>query len=466
MFVMAKNEDNIYVKALDEFIERERKYVDYGFCIGGIPAYGVVRRHLRGQYCEKKGVGATNLPIRNNKQSVSNILKSFCQIVKLLFGFKKYKYFVYSFYRTDKIGEVYFDKFTDPLIDNSLIKESYIIFEHNNCGEHKIPRVHSEKVVYTDFIDALAVFKTKVNRLLFKNKYLKEYDRLWSMLDLLMGDVNYNKETIKVLITRFAFRNKIYKRILGKLGIKKLVAPARPVFLDLIYAAKKIGVTVYEVQHGVLSNTAISYSGEVDEPFTPDYFLSYGKLKHPELYAISSDKIVNIGWALPFYMKTIDCLPNSSHENDILVVLNPLTSRSVIEIVLNLAQKFHGVVFCLRPHPTEAIPKELQKQIDQTNNVIIQNSSVNCTYALSMYNNVIGDNSTMMNEAFAEGKKVGRLSYPGFSPLYLNEEEEEKTWKIYDGLSFKAYLDAEPFHEIKTSVYSAYNRELVDRLFD
>ena len=89
---------------------------------------------------------------------------------------------------------------------------------------------------------------------------------------------------------------------------------------------------------------------------------------------------------------------------------------------------------------------------------------MNFSFTLFLFKLVVGDNSTAINEAFSEGKKVGRLSYPGLVPLYVNEEEKDKTWRIYDDESFKSFINAEPYVEIKTKVYSEYNRKVLDEL--
>ena len=457
---------NIYAGALSDFIEREDQYVDFKYSIGGIPVYGVIRRYVRELFCQSVGVGKTNDPIRDKKKYLLNIIRSLFQLLAVLLKKKKYRYFIYSFYRTERVGDKYIDKFTDPLIENSNIKKDFIIFEHHRDGYHRNPRIHSEKVVYTDIIEVIGVVLCKIRIRALLRKYKEDFVYLWKMLDSLMGDVEYDKEKIQFLFFRVMVRVRIYEFIFRRLGVKKMIAPARPVFLDLLYAAKKNNIKVYEVQHGILSAPGISYSGIIDESYTPDFFLSYGKIDSPELYGIPADRCINIGWALPNYMNSINPIICVDKQKDVLVVLNPFTSRETIEIILHLAETNISSNFYIRPHPTEAIPMDLMDKIEEKKNVIIQDNLIVFSYILSLFTMVMGDNSSALNEAFSECKKVGRLSYPGFSPLYLNKEEEMKTWKIYDDLSFKAYLDAEPFGEIKTNVYSPYNRELVDELFD
>lgn len=460
---MEEKNSNTYVKYLTECIDMEDKYADYSYSINGVPVYGIIRRYIRGLYCKGHGVNGLNeIPI-NKKKLLFNLFVSFFHFISLFLKRKKYKYLIYSFFRTDKIGDVYIDKFTDPIIDNSNVKDSYIIFEHSKGGGHKRPRIHSKHVIYTDLVDAYSVLAAKCYAKIYKKKFKKEFEHVWNMTDSILGDIHYNRDFILLLFLRFYIKSKIYEKIFKRLNIKYLIAPARPVFLEQLYSAKKNGIKVFEIQHGVLSSIGISYSGHIDEPFTPDYFLSYGELHHPEFYGIPQSRIVNIGWALPLYFENIST-EKSYNENDVLVVLNPLTSKYVIDITMDLAEKNKTIVFHLRPHPTESIPIEIIQKINTLDNVILQDNSLNFSYVLYLFKNIIGDNSTAMNEAFSEGKKVGRLCYPGLVPLYINSEEEEKTWRVYDDSSFKSFLAAKPFENIDTRVYSNFDRIKVDDL--
>jgi hypothetical protein len=454
---------NKHAQVLEEFIKREDIYADYNLNINGVVLYSVIRRYIRVLYCGKVTETSNESSQISKKGIFINTLRSLWQLLKLFISNKRYKNFIYSFFRVDKINDLFIDKFTDPLIDYSDIKNSYIIFEHHKDGVHKVPRIHSEKVIFTDAIDVFATVYARFMAPLFMKKHKKELDKLWISLDKLLGnECKYNKMTISRLLIQYACLAKIYLRIFCKVHAKNIFAPARSTFLPLVYAAKKRQMISFELQHGILNSVGISFSGHVDENFTPDYFLSYGELVFPEYYGIPKERIINIGWPLPEY---INNLKNEEVlKNAILIPSNPFTTKQTIAILCDLAKNNPNIDFYFRLHPLERIPKVLNDAMSIWKNIHIQDNSQNYTYVLSRFSMVMGDNSTTLDEAYSAGKKVGRFSYEGFVPMYINDDVKKNTWQIYDNESFKTFFSAENSHFKRLNIYSPFNPQLVNTL--
>lgn len=460
---MAQNQP---ANILEAFIERENTYADYSISINNIECYPVIRRYIREKYCNSKTKQSFRSPSVDKISVIKNFFLSSIQLVRLLcFGKKKMKNFVYSFYRVDKIGDEYFDKFTDPLIDNSSIKESFVIFEHHKDGVHRKPRKHSKKIVYSDAIDAFGIIYAKLYTPFYKKKHINELERIWMFLDRLMDGVEYNKNSIVSLLVKFEHLSHIYGSIFSRLGVENLIAPARSTFLPLLYAAKKNKIKSFELQHGVLNSVGISFSGHIVEEFTPDYFCSYGEIQQPLYYGIPSNRIVNIGWSLTDYLKNAP-VNKDIRVRDVLIPSNPNTTDKVIDVILLLAKKHLDINFYFRPHPVECFSPETLAKIRAQKNVFIQDNFQNFSYVLSWFSNVMGDNSTTLDEALSAGKKVGRLKYDGFVPLYINKEYKEMSWEIYDDESFEAYINAESkVITLESNVYSPFRRKQVEALF-
>ena len=127
----------------------------YNHTINGIAIYNYVQRFLRKQKCREYGFIAKNKAGRiDNKIRTITLIRSSYQLFSLLLLKKDIRNFIYAFPRVDEVYGIYLDKFTDPVIDNSIIKDQgYVIFEKGKNYTHLTPREHSDKVIYCDAIE-------------------------------------------------------------------------------------------------------------------------------------------------------------------------------------------------------------------------------------------------------------------------------------------------------------------------
>ena len=440
----------------------------YSHTINGIAIYNYVKRFLRKQKCREYGFISDYKTKRvDNKTRTITIMRSSCQLFSLLLFKKEIRNFIYAFPRVDKVNGIYLDKFTDPVIDNSIIKEQgYFIFEKGENYTHFTPRVHSNKVVYCDAIDFYSDVLAKISLRWFMNKHKSEFDGLWQSIDAAFPNVIYYKKITAHTILQSYILTKIYKFIFKRLSIVNLIAPGRGVFSSLIPAAKLAGVKVLEMQHGVTYGESVTYSGYRDPLFIPDFFLSFGENKPVDVYGISPEKIYNIGYAFIEYLNK--CISASVEEKianyDILVVSEPHITTTILSVVSQLAEQNPSIIFHFRPHPDEYLTDKQITIIGSTSNIVIDDNKQKILVVLNKYKFVIGENSTVLYEALSMGKKVGKLSMGGLRPRFLCKEDEDSFYIITNNEDFVCYLNSSKDIRLSKTIYSSFQSNIVNSL--
>ena len=82
------------------------------------------------------------------------------------------------------------------------------------------------------------------------------------------------------------------------------------------------------------------------------------------------------------------------------------------------------------------------------------------------FDNIIGENSTVLYEALTINKKVGKLYLSQLNPLYLKEEDRASFWEIHETNDLKSMLDGNVNDKPYKSIYSPFNKDLFDSLLN
>lgn len=456
----------------DELIKdicvKEIQFGCYRHTINGISIYSYVQKFLRKQKCREYGFIAKYKPKHADKKTITiTLVRSTCQLLSLLLFKKKIRNFIYSFPRVDNVNGIFLDKFTDPVIDNSIIKEQgYIIFEKGKCYTHSTPRYHSEKVIYCDAIDYYSDLIAKLSLRWFINKYNSQFEGLWQSIDATFPNIAYNKKITAHTILSSYISTTIYKNIFKRLSVANFFAPGRGAFSTLIPAAKLADVKVFEMQHGITYGESVTYSGNRDPMFTPDYFLSFGENKPIDVYGIVTEKIVTIGYAFIDYLNNGSSVYDNKviSNQDILVVSDPQITTSILSIVFQLAKSNPSLVFYFRPHPEEYLTEEQKENISKIKNIVIDDNRQNIMVVLSKFLHVVGENSTALYEALSMGKKVGRLRMEGLVPRYLNEEDISYFYEIDSAEEFVTFIKSPKDSKPQKKIYTSYKPEIFNNL--
>lgn len=444
---------------LKEIAKKEISYGLYDAKIKGVSVYSFVRFFVRNDILKQNG-----LPVLEPRQKTkkSNVVKSTListwHFLKLFLIRSHYSTVFYSFPRVDKIGNEYLDKFTDPIIDGVDLKDDYIIFDHGRAGVHPTPRRHKNRIVYLDVLSIYSNVIAALCGLRFYKKNRNVFDQLYNSLNSAF-DKTLNKKTIvKLFYANYLYNTGLYK-LFKNTSTKRLIGPSRSYMFGPFYAAHLLGIKTFELQHGITYGETVTYSGYRDPMIIPDVFLAFGDNKPSDVYGIDESRIVNIGWALQDYVAKMP-QKEAYHEKDVLVISDPEVTDAIFEVVLQLADDNPESTFYIRPHPHEIISEQQLNSISPKRNIKIQDKSINISVVLQGFNHVVGENSTVLYEALAVNKKVGRLFYKGLNPKYLEESDRECSWEIHNQDDFVRFLSEDITLKKNKSIYSKFNKEL------
>lgn len=141
-------------ETIKKLIELEEQLGLYRYKIGKIPVWNIIRYKIRRQYLyretginEKETVKCTI----NIKGLIKYTWLSLKQFTQLIIKKREIDNLMMGFSRLEKVGDVYVDKFIDPIINQSNLQNNYIYIEYGKTGCHKTPRINQNNILYLDF---------------------------------------------------------------------------------------------------------------------------------------------------------------------------------------------------------------------------------------------------------------------------------------------------------------------------
>lgn len=451
-------------KVIKVITEQENAYNPYTIKIDGYVAFNFIRRTCRLKYMKMAGVGTMDLVTKVDYfKAMWSFIQSCADIVCLLIKGSKVSNVFVAFPRVDLIGNLYVDKFSDPFIAMSAIDDDYIIFENGMGGVHFQNRMHKEKIINTDAINILSKIIASFGHIIVQHKYKKEINAVCDHINKIYGDAFIAKPSICKEITQHLYYCKMLQVIWKRLGAKRVFAPARPE--NVFIAAKCIGMKRYEMQHGITYGETDLYSGYKEESLVPDAFLAFGDINPKDVYGIDTRKILNVGWPLPDLIKNIN-LKIEVQDQDVLVISEPEVSEKILSATIKLAEEYPHSNFYMRPHPLEVLTEDQRTLIEQHPNVHLQDCRLNITVVLNVFSNIIGENSSVLYEALAINKKVGKVSMCNLNPLYLEVNDRDCFWHIDSVQDLKLMLEGQSSMGNRKSIYSTFNKILFDSLLE
>jgi len=390
---------------LDKYLEMENsdKLYNYMFSYKNTLMYPFVRFKLL------RAATIFELKISHSYDSLSsNTIQNF------VYKLKSFWYFFHAkkqsdivFFGSDisniRLGNVYYNRLTENFANE--YPEKTILLESSEKKNYKRPRTYS-KVFSRDFLtisakksSSASIDQKDLEQINFFLQFLKEY---YSSIE----DEAFWEKIKKALIRHaimLPFLYNEYQKFFKKVSPKII-------FLDcacyggsnipLIMAAKDLGISVAEYQHGhvSLAHPAYNYSSQLPtlyKYYLPEFFMSYGK------YWIENSRIPIMIYEIgnPYLSDTVLQRTNITKKRQILYIsFAPDPEHCVKEIIyLNklLSGKEYTIVFRIHPKETLRLHTVYKPIIDA--GISIDTQPLYETLNHTMY--VIGNFSTVLFEA-------------------------------------------------------------------
>lgn len=456
------------VYTVKELADKEIELNLYDGNILGIPIWRLLRFNLRTAYF-KRHIGYNN---KSNKKESINLLSlircyfnSFFKLIKLLLSSERHNNVIFAFPRLAKLDNVYLDKFTDPIIEYTDLKNDFLIFQRSLGGFHRTPRQNQKATIETDFIDITAKILAIILFPLFFLRYAKTFLHIFRKSKKLFGLGFPFVIKASIDLSEFFISQFFVKIVLKKLRAKHVFIVSREVFIPVLVASRKVNACVYEMQHGVTVSDTILYAGKYHPIADPDYFLTFGeKWIAPQFY-VPLDKIINIGWG---YKKKVQNSLQKLEVSDkcILVVSSPNCTFKLFDVVVKLSEVFSEYEFHLRLHPQEGYNEAQYEAISQMNNVKLDDRSVDSAVVVSQYEYLIGENSSVLYEALALNKRVARILMGGLEIKDQNNKSTTGFYYVKNIADFKDFLNSQPDDNRVTElgIYDDFDAIVINKL--
>lgn len=452
---MKKTQENI----LTEIVKAENSLGLYDVKALGIPLWRLLRFEIRSKKLnEEIGFVHRTTKIKLDFVSLlSNYIKSFFQLLVLIIKRKKYKHIVFAFPRLVKHNGVYFDKFTDPVIEQSILKENTLIVQRNLSGKQFTPRLKSASgFVLSDFVDYTSKILGFLCIPVFFMKYKKSIynvEQKAKQYFILGGRFKY-KTAFK--IGEFYFMKCFIETLYSVIKCENIIMVDREIFLPHIAVAKKKEKKSFELQHGITHSETVLYSGKYQSEIDPDYFLTFGQKWIGQQFTIPLDKIYNIGWAYKTWIN--DKIEKNKLKNTVLVVSSPEITEKILKTVIELSNLYKDFTFILRLHPQEELSQKQIERITSFDNLSIDSKGVDSVVSVLKYEYCIGDNSSVLYEALGYGKRVAKITYNGLASKGVVDTKLKNIYYLKSKEDFSIFTSIKENNMKKqTGVYDMFN---------
>ncbi len=453
---------------LKEIKKQEETLSLYNIKVFGVSLWRLVRFRVRLQ----KLVKTTGYINRTKKDKVSlwSILKnyfiSFFQLVKLIIVGKKYDNIVLAFPRLTYYNGEYFDKFTDPIISQTSLKKNTIVIQKHLRSKQFKPRFtkYTPVLIY-DFIDYSSKLWGICFFPLFYLLYAKKIYHLYKKARVYFGLEKRFFLLLSIQIGDFYFKRKCWQLLLWRLKPKNIFLVNGSLWFPCIATCKRKNITVYELQHGINHAESALFTGTYDPDLDADYFLMFGEKWREKRLGISLNRLINIGWAYKSYM--LDKLNISHNCQTVLVVSSPPVTERILKTTIELANAYPNYQFSLRLHPHESLSTEQLKRIEPIKNIKLDDKKIDSLVSVLSHEYCIGENSSVLYEALAYGKKVGKIMYNGLYSERQKDKELNNIFYLRSQADFKEFINKESTQFNKElGVYDDFKIEIMENILN
>lgn len=421
-------------RLLSEFSHIEEKLNLYSITTLGIPMYRLFRYKTRLAYINTKVPFSTrNTALRTIGRKRIKIFSGFWKFIN-----KEDLSIFFPFNRLSKNEETFFDKFTDPVIELSCIRDkNYLIVEPSDyIGGYD--RVHKNNVVANESRTFLFLLVKEFFLLISPLFSKKRIDTIFAKINTISTLPESVKSTYFKQASLFWANYYYFYFWFLILKPKRVFCVFREGYFPIIAVCKKLSIPIAEFQHGVTLDKTMAYMGNYDSRIDPDYFLSFGTYWKSACYAIPENRMVRVGWA---YKQFLGKDKETYNEDAVLVISSTAISTQILNAIANLSIGCPKQQFHIRLHPNERYNEQQQMLLSRISNALIVDNKTESFSVLPSYKYVIGEASSVLFEALSVGCRVGMLNLCGLRPPIDKQGIKENFFVINDANDFEQFLN-------------------------
>ena len=369
----------------------------------------------------------------------------------------------------------YRDIYSSFLVD--FLKDSYSfeVLEAPYLNEHFTKK--QPYIKYTDRIQLGSYIYKKFNKIEFTQKEKELILNVKRELEEAF-DLDINLEWVFTIhILNFTYDYRKYTELFKKRKPKMIFAVVAYENQAIVAAAKDLGITVVELQHGTITDYHMGYSypektrlnGEIK--YFPDKILTFGDYWiNEDTCPISHENIIPIGFPY-FEAQSKDFINIPANDNQILFISQGVIGKYLSKLAYEIAGKLKDYRIIYKLHPGEYATwkqnyPELLEASKNDNFEVIDNSEIPLYKLFAQSGYQVGAFSTAIYEGLMFNCKTFILDVPGVE--YLSDLiNRNYVFKITDASDLIDNLEKfKPKDYDKNFFFKSLDKELLKSVID
>ena len=416
------------MELIDKFIKFEYEEDLFNKEIQGVKFWHYIRVSIYSDILKQKyysGQGHSDL---SDKKFITRAWYKLKQIPNFILKNPLYRLdqkdiLVLNHQRRVKNGNYYDCIYTDEILEN--IKNTYYVFEEPYLGKHFKP-IRTKNIRYFDYINFIKAAKKIFIKFInpnFGKLSSNDINRLFLLFNAINRAFNidfdkYKKiKDVENLILNYNIMKKYYEKILDKIKPKVIIEVASYSFCRFLFneLAKKKGIKIIELQHGIMGKYSIPYNfyKKMELETLPDYIFLFGEYwKNNTRFSLKKEKLIVTGF--PYFESRINKIKSENRKNNrkrenILFIsggfIGSQLSKLAIELDKLIDRKKYNIIYKLHPGEYDRWKKTYPWLVDSSI-IIIDNNKKEIYYYLEKSNYQIGVDSTVIFEGLGFNLKT------------------------------------------------------------
>lgn len=384
--------------------------------------------------------------------------------IKLFSGFWRYLFksnlnIFFSFNRLVINDGKYMDKFLDPVIEQSFLKDDDYVIIDSRYYTGDYPRIHKEFTISNERrtvgMQLLQHFFMLTTPLIYKKKIVRLFKKVKEEFNLPENYLKLYYNSVAAFLTEYYYFLFWFKL----LQPRRVLLVYRGAYFGPIIACKKLSIPVAEFQHGITLDRTVSFTGDYDFRIDPDFFFTFGPYWKSNCFGMTDDRTICIGWAYSQMMKKQQKICEKT-KTTVLAISSPEISDALLEALSLLSQWCPQIHYHIRLHPSESYNEEQKMKLSNIPQAELADNTNDSAVVLPLYDFVIGENSSVLYEALSMGCNVGLLNICGLRPPIEKPGISGSFYVINSKADYEDYLAKKKEEKgFSDSFYSEFDKE-------